>query len=157
MGSWRVIRYDSCMRATDDHALAACVREALQRHLPTRPVQGVVVFGSRASDRARSDSDLDLGVLFEPRPGEPDRLAMHDAAQDIASIVHADVDLVDLRHARTTLALEALMHGRPLPGSDRSALFDHEIVLRSRHAEWGFRRKELGEHLFRRLGRMDAA
>lgn len=145
------------MRAMDDIALARCVRNALERRVPGRRVQALVVFGSRAAGAPRSDSDLDLGVLFEPQPGEPDRLAMHDAAQDIASEVHADVDLVDLRHARTTLALDALMHGRALPGSDASALFDHEIVLRSLHAEWGFRRKELGHDLVRRLGRTDAA
>jgi predicted nucleotidyltransferase len=68
-------------------------------------------FGSRAEDRARADSDLDLAALFARSPSAAELL---DARERLASLVGIDVDLVDLERASPVLAMQVLRKGRLL-------------------------------------------
>ena len=77
---------------------------------PVAPyVQLVVLFGSMARGKARSDSDLDVAVLC-------------DGAADLDAIflllaprlATGALDLVDLRHAGSLLAFQVAKHGRVL-------------------------------------------
>ncbi len=56
----------------------------------------------------RPDSDWDLAVIG------PDlkALDLHETAAELASILEADVDLVDLTQASSVLKAEVLRHGR---------------------------------------------
>ena len=72
-------------------------------------ISGITIFGSRAGGSARPDSDLDLAVL----PCEPlDPVALWDLAQEVAALVHCEVDLVDLWKASTVLQHQIVIHGR---------------------------------------------
>jgi len=67
-------------------ALVATLREALRGR---QDVHLVVLFGSRARGRARSDSDVDLGVQGE----NLDLLAL---GRDLSLATHHEVGIVDL-------------------------------------------------------------
>jgi predicted nucleotidyltransferase len=69
------------------------------------------VFGSRASDIYRSDSDLDLGVLFKRRPGAEELLLLRGELEATGGLA---VDVVDLDGASPILARQVLVHGRLL-------------------------------------------
>ena len=81
-------------------------------------VQAVYAFGSRASEDARPDSDLDLALLAAA-PLAP--LARWDAQEALAAAVGADVDLVDLWSASTVMRAEVLRSGRVVLDLDPAA------------------------------------
>ena len=69
---------------------------------------GVWVYGSFADGRARRDSDLDIAIL----PQEPlDGWDVFERAQDVASRLHREIDLVDLRRVGTVLRFEVATQG----------------------------------------------
>jgi uncharacterized protein len=77
---------------------------------------GIYLFGSRATDSARPDSDWDIGVLG---PGIIPADLRFTAAR-VANMLGAQVDLVDLRKASPVLKAEVLRQGRPIFASDRA-------------------------------------
>jgi predicted nucleotidyltransferase len=74
--------------------------------LPT--TEAVYLFGSRARGDAHSGSDIDLAVLADARL---EALARFEVQEQIASRLHCDVDLVDLRAASTVMRVRVLEHG----------------------------------------------
>jgi hypothetical protein len=67
------------------------------------------LFGSEATGRATSRSDVDLAALFARRPSP---LALVAAREGLQEILGRAVDLVDLERASPVLAMQALRHGR---------------------------------------------
>ena len=76
----------------------------------------VYAFGSRARGDAMRDSDFDVAILAA-RPLEP--LFRWELAQELAAMVHASVDLVDLRRCSTVMRIRVLTDGRLLFDGDR--------------------------------------
>jgi len=68
-------------------------------------------FGSQAAREARQESDVDLAILAA-EPCAPQRLL--ELREDLAALLHRDVDLVDLRAASTVLRMQVLAHGECL-------------------------------------------
>lgn len=66
-------------------------------------IQAVYVFGSQAFGRARTDSDVDLGVLYRTRQSLDTTLRLE---QEIEQAVGKRIDLVDVARARAFLALD---------------------------------------------------
>ncbi|MDF0676833.1 MAG: nucleotidyltransferase domain-containing protein [Nitrospira sp.] len=65
-------------------------------------------FGSQAKGRARPESDVDLAVLArDPIPA----LRRFELAQELATQLHRDVDLVDLRSASTVMRMQVISTG----------------------------------------------
>ena len=87
--------------------------DALKRALAAAPAEVVAVYlyGSRARDSAREDSDIDL-AFFRATPSAPAFAAQPYAlaAQLEQSIAH-EVDLVELNHAPPDLVHEVLRDG----------------------------------------------
>jgi predicted nucleotidyltransferase len=73
----------------------------------------VVLFGSHTKGVARPDSDLDMGVLVDKYPLEPEReLAL---IRDLVyALRRADLDLTILNHANPSLCYQAARDGVPL-------------------------------------------
>ncbi len=68
-------------------------------------------FGSQAAGEARPESDVDLAILAA-EPCAPQRLL--ELREELAALLHRDVDLVDLRTASTVLRMQVLAHGECL-------------------------------------------
>ena len=82
------------------------VRNAVLAELPY--CLAIYVFGSRADDQARPDSDLDIAVLLPRMTQIDDKLAV---LSHLAVELKVEVDLVDLRAASDVLRREVLVNG----------------------------------------------
>ena len=86
--------------------------------LAAQGVSGLIVlylFGSAAEGRLRAESDIDLAFLAmsDARP-----LRVFDAAQALATVLHRDVDLVDLSEASTVMRAQVIGKGRRIHVAD---------------------------------------
>ncbi len=86
--------------------MAERVRAAVLTELPN--CQAIYVFGSRAANQARPDSDLDIAVLLPPMTRIDDKLSI---LSRLAVELKLEVDLVDLRAASDVLRREVLANG----------------------------------------------
>jgi len=103
-------------------ATEARIVEILRHALPD--LQLVVLFGSRARGAGRDSSDHDVAILT-PRPLPA--LRRFELAEDLASVLGTDVDLIDLRAADTVLRSQVVTTGRVLHtvrGNDVEAFLD---------------------------------
>ena len=91
-------------------------------------LRAVYVFGSFASGRYRSDSDMDLAILTD-RP--LDVLPLWDLSASVASAIDRDVDLIDLRARNLSLVLgfEIVKEGKLIYCADEMALLDRKCYL----------------------------
>lgn len=97
---------------------------ALRLRLPG--LLAVYLFGSRATEQAGGDSDLDLAVLVE---GKLEPLATWELAQSLAGLVDCDVDLIDLRAASTVLQYQVITTGTRLWNKDvQASLYECAIL-----------------------------
>ena len=107
-----------------------------------RPFAPLVVylFGSCASDRLRPDSDVDLAFL-PAQPAEP--YAVYCAAQELASQLGRDVDLVDLSHASAVLKAQVVGTGQRLLTRDAYRAAEFEMYALSDYARANEERREV--------------
>lgn len=75
----------------------------------------IYVFGSYADGTANAESDLDIALLTHQPLANIQRFEL---AQQLASHIHKDVDLVDLNQASTVLQMQVLSTGRKLFGDN---------------------------------------
>src|SRR5687767_7443845 len=93
---------------------------ALQAQLPD--LLAVYAFGSQVQGTAGPESDLDLAVLVA---GTVEPVRLWELAQQLASQLNYEVDLVDLRQASTVLQYQVITTGEKLWSRDvRSAIFE---------------------------------
>lgn len=87
----------------------------------------VYLFGSRAAGEERPDSDVDLALLA---PRSLDSVERWQLQEDVASILRASVDLVDLRGASTVLRAQVVTGGELLHDADPAgrALFETNVL-----------------------------
>jgi uncharacterized protein len=87
----------------------ALIEKAVQRILQALPsTMAIYVFGSRASNDATDQSDLDMAVLVA---GYAEVVALWSLASDIAVEINCDVDLLDMRAASTVMQYQILSKG----------------------------------------------
>jgi uncharacterized protein len=84
----------------------------------------VILFGSHATGDARADSDVDIGIFFDPE--SPVRPKRYGEAYALLQMVggNSRLDLVVLNDAAYTLQYRAAMEGQPLFEATRSSFAD---------------------------------
>ncbi|MFC9449914.1 nucleotidyltransferase domain-containing protein [Bacillus cereus] len=87
----------------------------------------IIVFGSTAENREREDSDIDIAYLSDTTIGNYERFLL---AQELANIVHRDVDLVDLSEASTVFQAQIIHTGKTIFCSDeeRKIIFEMKTL-----------------------------
>lgn len=98
--------------------------ELLSARLGAR-LLAVYLHGSRAEGRARADSDVDLAVLAD---GALDAVMRFDLEQDLATALHAEVDLLDLRSAPAFLRGRVAALGQTMLIVDEFAAAEFETL-----------------------------
>lgn len=99
------------------------------------PLQLAVLFGSRASGRARPGSDCDVGVL----PRASGALRLHDElelAAKLSEAVGTEVDLVRLDRDDPVLGREVAMNGVCLFEAERGAFAAYRATAVSRWLDY---------------------
>lgn len=107
---------------------------ALLRDYFTNDAHGAVavyVFGSVARGTARTNSDLDVGILFGETPPETLEGLPTDLQDDLSRVAHRPVDLVILNHAPADLIHRVLRDGVLVFEGDRSARIRFEVCARN--------------------------
>jgi predicted nucleotidyltransferase len=102
------------------HAILHTLKENIPQLL------AVYAFGSQISGEATAESDLDLAVLVA---GYCDPIVLFDVANNIASIVACDVDLVDLRAASTVMQYQIISTGERWWAADTQASLYEAFIL----------------------------
>ena len=104
-------------------------------------------FGLQAKGTARPASDIDLAILSrEPVPN----LRRFDLAQELATQLHRDVDLVDLRTASAVMKMQVLSTGACLDSQDESARREFEMYAYSDYARLNEERREIVKGITKR-------
>ena len=125
----------------DDNGLITYFRQAIPN------LVALYRFGSQAKGETRPESDVDLAVLTRsPIPN----LRRFELAQDLAVLVHRDVDLVDLRVASTVMRMQVLSTGTCLMSFDEAARQEFEMYAYSDYARLNEERREILKDIAKR-------
>lgn len=116
-------------------------------------LKAVYLFGSRASGKARPDSDYDVAVLAtEPLEG---RESFFHLQVELASLTDAGVNLVDLQSLPIVLQFEVLRGRKRLFCADRRFCVEFESGILSDYQRFAQERQVILDTFFKK--RADAA
>ena len=97
-------------------------------------------FGSYAKGGIHQDSDVDLAVLTgDPLPA----VRRFELAQELATHLHRDVDLVDLCAASTVMRMQVISTGECLDSPNGTARREFEMYVYSDYARLNEERREI--------------
>ena len=97
-------------------------------------------FGSQAKGTARPHSDIDLAVLSHNSIANLHRFEL---AQELATRLHRDVDLIDLRAASTVMRMQVLSTGTCLATFDDLARRTFEMYTYADYARLNEERRDI--------------
>lgn len=127
----------------------------LQRYLSDRPeIVAVILFGSRARDEARPDSDLDLGVLLTREQAQlgVDRSALVTDLMEVFE--RPDIDVVILNDAPPLLLHRVVRDGHLLYATDAGVVAEFTIHAVQQYEDTRPLRKLQAERLQRQLAEL---
>lgn len=99
-------------------------------------------FGSHAKGDARPESDVDFAILV---PAALPAGQLLNLQQELAALLHKDVDLVDLRAASTVLRMQVLSTGEGLFSGNDGAREEFETMVYSSYARLNEERRGILE------------
>lgn len=103
-------------------------------------VEAVYLFGSADTPDERGDSDVDLAYLsFQT----VDPVLRWEYAQELATWLKRDVDLIDLREASAVMRAQVVAHGRRLYCRDETVCARFEDSVFSAYARLNESRREI--------------
>lgn len=105
----------------------------------------IIAFGSFGTSYERSDSDLDLAILTEKIASINEGVLLWNLAQEIASQVKRDVDLVNLRLVSTVFCFQILTTGVVIYCSNELALAHFDNLAMVTYQRLNEERKEILE------------
>lgn len=124
------------------------VRAAVE---PIDGISALVLFGSRATGRARADSDLDVAILPTPEVDDRLRLQVRVAGELAHMAPHERVDVVLLDEAPELLRHQVLSDGELLICRDEKAWKALRVRTMREHGDREHYRRILREGLKQRL------
>lgn len=118
----------------DDQALIEHIRQSVPDLI------ALYRFGSQAKGTTRPNSDMDLAVLA----ADPiSNLRRFELAQELATQLHRDVDLVDLRTASTVMRMQVISTGTCLDAPNEPTRREFEMYAYSDYARLNEERREI--------------
>ncbi|WP_420541601.1 type VII toxin-antitoxin system MntA family adenylyltransferase antitoxin [Guptibacillus sedimenti] len=100
--------------------------------------QLIYLFGSTAKGTSHAKSDLDIAFLSSVTLDEYEVFML---AQQIASKINQDVDLVDLRKASTVFQGQIVATGKTIYSTDEQTRMNYEMKVLKMYAKLGEERK----------------
>ena len=107
-------------------------------------VVGIWLFGSTASETQSTDSDIDLSVLGQQKI---DSVALWQCAQQIATRLDKEIDLIDLLEASTVLRAQIIQSGRLIYCGDKFKCDLFETETLTDYLRFADERKEILEDI----------
>jgi predicted nucleotidyltransferase len=105
----------------------------------------IYLFGSYASGKVRDDSDLDLAFLTQEKIDDYQRFL---TAQNLASRLNIEVDLIDLSKASTVFKVQ-IIQGKLLYAKNKQQKQEFELLVLKKYARLNEERKEIIEKIER--------
>ena len=103
------------------------LREFFEERAETEGISAAWLFGSVARGTARSDSDVDVGVLFRKDPPQTLDGYRFDLEADLEDLLGETVQLVVLNRAPADLSFRVLRDGKLLVNQDPSRRIRFEV------------------------------
>ena len=103
-------------------------KEILIKKIPD--IIGIYVYGSYATERQTSESDLDIAIYSKTLI---DPVKLYEIAQEIASSINTDVDLIDLKDTSDILAFQIINEGKRVYCTDEDQLNMLENTIDSKY------------------------
>jgi predicted nucleotidyltransferase len=131
----------------------AAALAAFSRCLQSEPeVAAAWLFGSRASGRARSDSDVDVAILLATKNDAAARCERQAGLEtQLSALADCPVRVLVLNSARPTLQHEVFSTGRLFHVRDHEARFEFEVRAGKTNADLAPMRAMFQEALRREL------
>jgi predicted nucleotidyltransferase len=125
----------------DDQALITHIRMSIPDLI------ALYRFGSQTKGTARPGSDVDLAVLaHDPIPA----MRRFELAQELATQLHRDVDLLDLHSASTVIRMQVLSTGTCLDAPDEPTRRTFEMYAYADYARLNEERREIVKGITKR-------
>jgi len=108
----------------------------------------IILFGSQATGATHSESDVDL-AFYKP---ECD-MSVYDVfslASELASLVKADVDLINLSEASTVFKAQIFATGKPLYIANQFEFDKYQMNVMSMYANLNVERREILKSIIER-------
>lgn len=105
----------------------------------------IYLFGSYASGKVRDDSDLDLAFLTQEKIDDYQRFL---TAQNLASRLNIEVDLIDLSKASTVFKVQ-IIQGKLLYAKNKQQKQEFELLVLKKYARLNEERKKIIEKIER--------
>ncbi len=117
-------------------------KSLITEHYPD--VLAIYAFGSIGREHFSAKSDIDLAI--QPSSyNQVDSYELWNFAQEIASAINRDVDLIDLNAASTVFRYEILSTGERIYCSDENRCADIEVLYITSYLNFAEERKDLLE------------
>src|ERR1700735_4635441 len=97
-------------------------------------IVAVLIYGSYAKGVAKTDSDIDIAVLYQPEYAPP-ALALWEFQQKLVKLLPYSIDLISLNQADPIIGNQIYKHHIPVLINDRKLLAEYFARLSSEYAE----------------------
>ncbi|MFZ5995456.1 MAG: type VII toxin-antitoxin system MntA family adenylyltransferase antitoxin [Thermodesulfobacteriota bacterium] len=112
-------------------------------------LQAIYIFGTYGTDEEWPDSDVDIALLLPwEKAKEAGSLMMSDLCFELESLLHKDVDLINLREVSTVLQKEVIAAGRRIYCADEYAADEFEMLILSYYQKLSEERRDILQSFF---------
>ncbi len=112
--------------------------------------QAIYLFGSYNTPDEQLESDVDIAILFlPPQAKEIGSLVMSDLVFELESLLHKEVDLINIRMVNTVFQKEIVMNARRIYCQDEYAADEFEMLVFSKYQKLEEERKEIVEAILK--------